>query len=474
VWQGKSNAESIQSKAFQSTIYIVLGAQQLQVAVFAKGEWQTDLTMSMMSNADSAELSSNYAPWRDSLLSLPADLLAKQDTEFLSVTSKTKIHVAVSEQWLFTDTVPWSEALSKGNTHTAVAAYMQNSVSGFRFQDTVRCVNSHWGSARWAVAYPAILMESLLQFAQTMNGVLISVLPIACLAAQEATKVLPNTHLLAYIESNYLNLIEIERGRIISSMRRPLPVADSSNKYAEMLAVLQLWRSIQMRSPAWTAVTELPVLMDKAISIEGKLNGLKCIVWQAGEQSTKAPLLSTFHVISAEPHYLNAIANKQRIKIWQVIFLIITCVFVFCVGWKIALNQRAMQQIESSRAISQANAIINAPQSLSKLQQEKVLASNTAIRQLNFPVVQLLRALQPPKDIRVAILGLDLSDSGNESSIAKIKLNAETRSGEEMTRYVAFLSDRRPVVQAYLVRHEVMKNTPENPWRFTLELTWQP
>jgi hypothetical protein len=114
------------------------------------------------------------------------------------------------------------------------------------------------------------------------------------------------------------------------------------------------------------------------------------------------------------------------------------------------------------------------PRSLNKSQQEQVLAANIAIRQLNLPAAQLLRALAPPKDIRVALLGIDLSDSANESAAAKFKLNAETRSGEEMTRYIAFLADRKPFVQAYLVRHEVMQNMPERPWRFTLELTWQP
>jgi hypothetical protein len=47
-----------------------------------------------------------------------------------------------------------------------------------------------------------------------------------------------------------------------------------------------------------------------------------------------------------------------------------------------------------------------------------------------------------------------------------------------MTRYVAFLSDRKPLNHAYLVRHEVPDNAAQAgnaqaTFRFTVEVAWK-
>ena len=43
-----------------------------------------------------------------------------------------------------------------------------------------------------------------------------------------------------------------------------------------------------------------------------------------------------------------------------------------------------------------------------------------------------------------------------------------------MTRYVGFLGARRGVSAAQLVRHEVDVSRPGGPYRFEVEITWQP
>jgi hypothetical protein len=60
-----------------------------------------------------------------------------------------------------------------------------------------------------------------------------------------------------------------------------------------------------------------------------------------------------------------------------------------------------------------------------------------------------------------------------------LKVHAEAPASTDMTRYVAFLSDRKPLNHAYLVRHEVpdsaaaQAGSPRAAYRFTVEVAWK-
>ena len=473
MWPAKSNSASPVAGA-QAALYIVLGAQQLHAAVFAQGQWQPDTSVEMVLRSDNSESNAQYAPWRDALLSLSSRLSLQQAAGVWPSSAGIDVYVAVSEQWLRCETVPWSRALYAGDTNAAVVAHMQNAGLGVQVQDTVRCEEAPWARARWAVAYPAVLMQALAQCTQVLKGRLISVMPIASLASQQLVRQQVGARLVAYTESHSFHLVEVERGRVLSVLQRPIPAALPNNAQTVWVGVLSLWHSIQLRSPHWSSVTELPLLTDASDSTVGNIQGLKRIDWPATEKNNTPPLLRALRAFAAPAHPLNAVAVQRRMGLWQAMLLAVAIVALALMGWKIAMDAQAVRQTATMQPTGSTTAAPSLLRSLNKSQQEQVLAANIAIRQLNLPAAQLLRALAPPKDIRVALLGIDLSDSANESTTAKLKLNAETRSGEEMTRYIAFLADRKPFVQAYLVRHEVMQNMPERPWRFTLELTWQP
>jgi hypothetical protein len=473
VWLAKSNGAS-PTASKKTALYIVLGAQQLQAAVFAQGQWQSDITVDVTPSLNSVEAYPQHAPWQGALLSLSSSLSSQQAVGVWSGADGTDVYVAVSEQWLRSETVPWGRALYAGDTNAAVVAYMQGAGLGVQVQDTVRYEEAPWGCARWAVAYPAVLMQALAQCTQVLKGRLISVMPTASLVSQQLVRQQVGARLVAYTESHSFHLVEVERGRVLSVLQRPMPAALSNNAQTVWVGVLSLWHSIQLRSPHWASVTELPLLTDASDSTVGSVQGLKRIDWPAIEQNSTPPLLRALRAFAAPAHPLNAVAVQRRMGLWQAMLLAVAIVALALMGWKIAMDAQAVRQMATMQPTGSTTAAPSLPRSLNKSQQEQVLAANIAIRQLNLPAAQLLRALAPPKDIRVALLGIDLSDSANESAAAKFKLNAETRSGEEMTRYIAFLADRKPFVQAYLVRHEVMQNMPERPWRFTLELTWQP
>lgn len=473
MWQAKFSGASPRTNA-QPALYMVLGAHQLKAAVYAAGQWQCDTTIDIRSGLAGADERSQNAGLLDALLAFSSDVSVQQSSEVWRGTSDMAVHVAVVEDWLSSETVPWSSALETADTQVAVLAHMQQAGLDIQPDDTIRCEQAPWGGARWAVSYPAVLLQALAQCAQGLNGNLASVVPMASLALQQLERQLPGARLVAYTDAQGLNLVEVEDGRVLSVLQRPMAISLSNDQPATATSVIKVWRSIQLRSPQLESIAELPLLSEAANLGMSSEKGLNLIAWSAVELGSTAPQVRALREFTALPHPLNAVPARRRTTTLQAILIAAAVALLALLAWKATVNTQTIWQMEKLTSTPSENTTPNLPSTLNKAQQDQVAAANAAIRQLNLPVAQLLSALQPPKDIRVALLGIDLSDGAGGSSAAKFKLNAETLSGEEMTRYVGFLTTRKPFFNAYLIRHEVMQNMPEMPWRFTLELTWQP
>ncbi len=107
----------------------------------------------------------------------------------------------------------------------------------------------------------------------------------------------------------------------------------------------------------------------------------------------------------------------------------------------------------------------------------EVHASNVAnaVRQINLPLPTILKGLQAPKDIRVALLGVEIGGKAGVSGAAThIKLLAEAKNGAEMANYVAFLDDLPLFQSVYLQKHEIPQDSKEGHYRFQMEMLWQP
>jgi hypothetical protein len=117
-------------------------------------------------------------------------------------------------------------------------------------------------------------------------------------------------------------------------------------------------------------------------------------------------------------------------------------------------------------------------------QQTKVIAE--AVRQLNLPVARLLRTLQAPGDLHVALLGLDLNGQpvqdadaatpGGAADIApsgSLKIAAEAETAQDMLNYLAFLSQQQMFRSVYLVKHELASGAAGQAYRFQLEAKWR-
>lgn len=109
-----------------------------------------------------------------------------------------------------------------------------------------------------------------------------------------------------------------------------------------------------------------------------------------------------------------------------------------------------------------------------KAQEQKLRSVAEAVRQLNLPVARLVRTIQAPPDIRVALLGLDLAgkpDAGGPAG--SLKISAEAETAQDMMNYVAYLNEQPLFTSVYLVKHEMRSSAPGRPYRFQLEAQWE-
>lgn len=96
---------------------------------------------------------------------------------------------------------------------------------------------------------------------------------------------------------------------------------------------------------------------------------------------------------------------------------------------------------------------------------EKIKAVNAHVLALNTPWESILRAIEPPKAMAVALLSLDTSGRGGALRVAGLAARPEG-----MTDYVSLLAERRAIGTAYLLKHEIM---PDSEYRFDVEAEWR-
>jgi hypothetical protein len=98
---------------------------------------------------------------------------------------------------------------------------------------------------------------------------------------------------------------------------------------------------------------------------------------------------------------------------------------------------------------------------------------NSAVSSLNLPVRDLMRALVPPADIHVSLLSIKSEDdAAREVGRGRLNIAAQAKTSDDMTKYVAFISDRRPFTGSILTQHEVVETNTEAPYRFAMTALW--
>ena len=146
-----------------------------------------------------------------------------------------------------------------------------------------------------------------------------------------------------------------------------------------------------------------------------------------------------------------------------ILFLLaITLIFLsttyFLQQKKITKTQQQLTQITQKKT---ASAALVKEKIIPKISKKQIQAVNAAIDALNFPLLTVFKTIEPPKNISVALLSIDLNHQTEQSS-TRIKINGEAPDYAAMIQYVSFLSQQDDIQKSILLRHETVQDTKNN------------
>ena len=172
---------------------------------------------------------------------------------------------------------------------------------------------------------------------------------------------------------------------------------------------------------------------------------------------------------------LNFIPRPAPLGGWRLLVLLAGGLALLAWGqrWQAqnGINRQLQQELAHIKPAPKAVPVTRSASEQRELEAHAKIVSE-AVRQLNLPVAEMFKALQPPKDIRIGLLALDLN-AKSSSSGSLLKIQAEARTPQEMMAYVAFLDEQPLFKSVYLVKHELALGAGEPAYRFLLEAQWR-
>ena len=181
---------------------------------------------------------------------------------------------------------------------------------------------------------------------------------------------------------------------------------------------------------------------------------------------------------------LNFIPQPAPLKGWRLALLAIGLLALVpaAIGWiaRVQTIHHLEQQLAQAQPRHLTRPALPPAQQRELDQQVKAVAD--AVRQLNLPIARLLKTLQAPHDIHVALLALDLNsqppqDGAAGATSAKpsgaLKIVAEAETAQDMINYLVFLNQQPIFRSVYLIKHETSGDAAERPYHFQLEAQWR-
>jgi hypothetical protein len=461
----------------KATLLVAIGGRDIEAGVHHGRHWAKDSLCRVPIGGDPTS-NMSVDTLLEAIEKLRLNLIERQNASVAQdVPNIADIRIIVADFWLAGTGMPWSSALERDTTATAFARG-QLTASGFDVQlnDVVRLDDAPFGQPRFAIAYPAQLLAAFDSLAQALHARLASVLPLSVpgwVCASRRKRIASAA--FAVLDAGLMVIGHGTRHLENVSVRR---IEMSADNAASASALREHWQRMQLREPRLRLIERLAVL--NLVPTEGMTADL-------GRDFPRAALLRPLGgwparlqlatVTFSRSLSLDAILPdgfmRPAQKVAAAALLLVAGFFVLHAWLAVGQARNLDEQVESMRVATVP--LPSLPKVSSPEERAQVRAVNAAIVELNLPVAALLKALQPPKDIRVAILKVEISgaSSSDPDGNPSIKILAEARSGEEMARYVSFVSARPPLTSAYLRRHEIVDSTPEHPYRFSMEAAWR-
>ena len=388
----------------------------------------------------------------------------------------TGMRVVLADHRVAAASVPWRSQM--GNAGTAAGfAREQLQADGHVLdeRDTIRLDNAPYGMPRLAIAYPQPLLQALQECALRLGLRLRSVLPLSVLVwpamRRRAARHVSAAQALVIIDGDMVLVAHGDNPDSASLLTLNVRMAEEG---ASAHVLMQdCWRRLCLRQPQWNAVQQVAVLQihhadASPATLTVPFVGIDLGLARTADHLSVTQLMARYGL---RPHALDAIADGAGVgrRLWLGLPGMAAVLFLW-----LALSAAADVNVLRTqlRELRNAPAVQTSQRSVWKARDvPRIVAVNTAIRQLNMPLATLLQALTPPPDIRVTITSAETAGSIDGTRGQLLKVAASADSSVDMTRYVAYLDERKPLLRAYLTQHE--RDPGGEAWRFSLEVAWR-
>ncbi len=465
----------------QGTLFVVIGAQSIEcgfkLGLGNRGDWlktgfhKVPLRISANSTAP-------YQSIENALEDVGVMLNQRRLEQKLGGLIVRRLQLIVADQWLAVTTVPWSPSV-KDDASANSYARGQLIAAGFVLDpaDTVRLDESAYGKPCLAVSYPSTLLQVVNLWREKIGAASVSILPMSTVmwhgVRQQRRGKMPALGLM-YDGLTLIMRTDEAAGRRVQEVQAR-SAGDGSSQALQSLR--EQWQRTRIRDQRLSPMQRLPILNvgRDELSLSGPDADLEQVRLSShAKHPVIPPALQIAALSQGQRFSLDALPQAKPLSLIKAVLALSAMACAAIMVFQVWQTQSQLHTSESRLAIKSEPVPQAKPISLSREDTLRVPVINKAVRELNMPIAALLRALNPPRDIRVAILSVETTGTAEatDSKQAKVKIQAEARSDADMTRFVAFVAERQPFVGAYLTRHEVMESLPEKPYRFTLEATW--
>lgn len=450
-------------------LFVSLGAQRVEAAAQARGRWVEGSTVTLAIDPPSGPGRQAATLALAHAVSQAGEALRRRP----EAPALRELHVRVADCWLTWATVPWSDDLADPATaNPALRAHLAGTGCPCDDGDALCVDDAAYGQPRVMVRFPAAVLEAVSRLAAGLGLPLRSLRPLGV----SAWAAMPRGGVRALVMLEEGCTAVLQGGRRIGEVLVRGQVTDLAEGRAPVHALQGLWNRLRARDAQLAAVPRLWVL-DLAAILQGEAlpEGLQALEWPAPPHGL-SPRLHLAALDASRHHGLDAVpaavASPRWLR-WAAAASVAAALLGGLEAWQLARQAQAAQAEWVALREAPAPVLRQAPWSREDL--ARVAAVNAAVRELNLPISALLAALQPPADLRVAVLGVDVASGtpAEAGGASRVKISAQAVSGADMARYVAYVARRRPFDGAYLVRHEIAMEVPERPWRFTVEASWK-
>lgn len=381
------------------------------------------------------------------------------------------VRAVISDSWLNWLTVPWSDLLmNRARSEGYFRVHFEGLLGGDAKEMRYVADDAEFGQPRAVAAIRKEHLDTLTSMALAQGRKLVSLQPLSIATWESIRDAIPvETYILGVIERGSLSLVVVQNRRLQSVV-----VERWGGDW--ILALERFIRRIKLREPALAGIEPLfavdlsgssQVQLPRSITMmevpDSKVAHRELTILQ---RSVRNALATGFDFLERTAPFGG----------WRSCLLAAGVACMTLTAWSAATVDRGVVALERELAkfgVAGQATVVSRIEPVRREQEAEIRSVNDAIRQLNIPVGVLLRAVQPPRDLRAALLGLDVTGVKGGTGEAILKIMVEAVSGEDMAAYVSYLSKQSPFTGAYLMRHDVAEDRPGRPYRFLVEASWQ-